>query len=156
MMGVFHRLIIVVITLSQRSKWWTLVSVNCISKLLLFFGSFPQCDWSVSPHCSYHGCTHHPFSSETLQSIPSTLTRVTILKCKLDPVPSTLKYFKVFLLHLGFSTIPSLVKNLPAVQEPQETQVQSLGREDPLEEGMETHRSILAWRIPWTEELGWL
>ena len=108
MMGVFHRLIIVVITLSQRSKWWTLVSVNCISKLLLFFGSFPQCDWSVSPHCSYHGCTHHPFSSETLQSIPSTLTRVTILKCKLDPVPSTLKYFKVFLLHLGFSTIPSL------------------------------------------------
>ena len=32
--------------------------------------------------------------------------------------------------------------------------VQSLGREDPLEEGMETHSSILAWRIPWTEEPG--
>ena len=41
------------------------------------------------------------------------------------------------------------VKNLPAVQE---TRVQSLGWEDPLEEGMVTHSSILAWRIPWTEE----
>ena len=39
-------------------------------------------------------------------------------------------------------------------QEPQETWVQSLGREDPLEEGMATHSSILAWRIPWTEEPG--
>ena len=35
-------------------------------------------------------------------------------------------------------------------------QVQALGREDPLEEGMATHSSILAWRIPWTEELGGL
>ena len=41
------------------------------------------------------------------------------------------------------------VKNLPSVQE---TQVQSLGQEDPLEEGMATHSSILAWKIPWTEE----
>ena len=36
----------------------------------------------------------------------------------------------------------------------QETQVQSLGQEDPLEKGMATHPNILAWRIPWTEELG--
>ena len=42
-----------------------------------------------------------------------------------------------------------MVKNLPAMQE---TQVRSLGREDPLEEEMATHSSILAWRIPWTEE----
>ena len=42
----------------------------------------------------------------------------------------------------------SLVKNLPAKQE---TRVQSLGKEDPLEKGMATHSSILAWRIPWTE-----
>ena len=41
------------------------------------------------------------------------------------------------------------VKNLPAMQE---TQVQSLGQEDPLEREMATHSSILAWRIPWTEE----
>ena len=45
------------------------------------------------------------------------------------------------------------VKNLPAMQE---TQVHSLGREDPLEKGMATHSSILAWRIPWTEEPGML
>ena len=42
-----------------------------------------------------------------------------------------------------------MVKSLPAVQE---TQVQTLGHEDPLEKGMATHSSILAWRIPWTEE----
>ena len=41
------------------------------------------------------------------------------------------------------------IKNLPAVQE---TRVQSLGLEDPLEKGMATHSSILPWRIPWTEE----
>ena len=43
------------------------------------------------------------------------------------------------------------VKNLPAMQE---TWVQSLGWEDPLEKEMATHSSILAWRIPWTEEAG--
>ena len=46
----------------------------------------------------------------------------------------------------------SKVKNPSAVQEPQEMQVRSLGPEDPLEEGMATHSSILTWRIPWTEE----
>ena len=46
-----------------------------------------------------------------------------------------------------------MVKNLPALQE---TWVQSLGQEDPLEEGMATHSSILAWRISWTEEAGGL
>ena len=46
------------------------------------------------------------------------------------------------------------VKNLSAMQETQEMWVQSLGWEDPLEEEMATHSSILAWRIPWTEELG--
>ena len=44
-----------------------------------------------------------------------------------------------------------MLKNLPAMQE---TQVQSLGREDALEKGMATHSSLLAWRVPWTEELG--
>ena len=44
------------------------------------------------------------------------------------------------------------VKNLPAIQETQETPVQSLVREDPLEKEMATHSSILAWEIPWTEE----
>ena len=46
-----------------------------------------------------------------------------------------------------------LVKNLSAIQE---TQVQSLAGEDTPEKDMETHSSILAWRIPWTEEIGGL
>ena len=45
------------------------------------------------------------------------------------------------------------VKNLPAMQE---TWVRSLGQDDPLEKGMATHSSILAWRITWTEETGGL
>ena len=44
-----------------------------------------------------------------------------------------------------------MVKNVPTMQE---TQVRSLGWEDPLEKGMATHSSVLAWEIPWTEEPG--
>ena len=51
------------------------------------------------------------------------------------------------------SLVTQRVKNLPAMQE---TQVQSLGREDPLEKGMTPHSSILAWRVPWSEESGGL
>ena len=46
-----------------------------------------------------------------------------------------------------------MVKSLPAMKE---TWVQSLRQEDPLEKEMATHYSILAWKIPWMEELGWL
>ena len=53
----------------------------------------------------------------------------------------------------GASQVVLVVKKLPTNAETQEMQVQSLGREDPLEEGMATHSSILAWRIPWMEEL---
>ena len=49
--------------------------------------------------------------------------------------------------------VAQTVKNLPPMQK---TWVQSLGREDPLEKEMATHSSILAWRIPWTEEPGGL
>ena len=49
---------------------------------------------------------------------------------------------------LQFSLVTQMVKNLPVMQE---TQIQSLGQEDPLEEGIATHSCILAWRIPWTE-----
>ena len=51
------------------------------------------------------------------------------------------------------SLIAQLVKNLPAMQE---TQLRSLGQEDPLEKKIATHSSILTWRIPWTEEPGGL
>ena len=51
------------------------------------------------------------------------------------------------------SLVAQAVKNLPAMQE---TQVTSLGRENPLEKGIATQSNILAWRIPWTEEPGGL
>ena len=47
-------------------------------------------------------------------------------------------------------------KELPAIQETQEMQVRSLGREDPLEKGMATHSTIVSWKNPWTEEPGGL
>ena len=56
-------------------------------------------------------------------------------------------------LSLPLSLVAQMVKSLPAALE---TRVRSLGQEDPLEKGMATHSSILAWRIPWTEEPGGL
>ena len=56
-----------------------------------------------------------------------------------------------YLTHLVSSLAAQLLKNLPAMQE---TWVQLLGQENPLEKEMATHFSILAWRIPWTEKPG--
>ena len=61
--------------------------------------------------------------------------------------------FSCHLSQEGASLVAQMVKNL---SEMQETQVQSLCWEDPLEEGIATHSSILAWRIPWAEEAGGL
>ena len=61
--------------------------------------------------------------------------------------------FEVRSLGRRASLVAQIVKNLPGVQE---TQVRSLGREDPLEKGTATHSGIHAWRIPWTEEPGGL
>ena len=55
---------------------------------------------------------------------------------------------------IGSGLSGSVLKNLPAMQELKEMHVRSLGQEDPLEEGMATHSSILTWSIPWTEESG--
>ena len=60
----------------------------------------------------------------------------------------TLQIFVVF-LSIFYSLVAQSVNSLPSMWE---TWVQSLGQEDPLEKDMETHSSILAWRIPWTEE----
>ena len=62
-------------------------------------------------------------------------------------------YVKVLNFGLNFFNNYEVVKNSPALQE---TQVQSLGWEDPLEEEMATHSSILAWKIPWTKKPGGL
>ena len=56
-------------------------------------------------------------------------------------------------IYIQASLVIQIVKNLPAMQE---TQVRSLGQEDPLEKGMAVHSSIPAWRIPWAEEPGGL
>ena len=53
--------------------------------------------------------------------------------------------------YFGTSLVAQMVKHLPTMQE---TQVRSLGREDPLEKEMAAHFSTLAWKIPWTEETG--
>ena len=58
----------------------------------------------------------------------------------------------IMLLRMA-SLVAQMVKNLPEMQE---IQVQSLGQEDPLEKGTATYSSILAWRIPWTEDPGGL
>ena len=60
-------------------------------------------------------------------------------------------HFKMFLSRIWTSLVAHVVKNLPAMQK---TQIQSLSQEVSLENGMATHSSILAWRIPWTEEPG--
>ena len=56
-------------------------------------------------------------------------------------------------LIIGAFLVAQMVKNLPAMQV---TWVQSLSQENPLEKGVATYSSILAWKIPWTEESGWL
>ena len=61
--------------------------------------------------------------------------------------------YEMLLIFLKDFPIAQMVKNLPAMKE---TQVRSLGQEDPLEKEMATHSSILAWRIPQMEELGGL
>ena len=58
-------------------------------------------------------------------------------------------YFRLSIMHVTILEVAQMVKNPPTIWE---TWVLSLGWEDPLEEGMATHSSILAWRIPWTEE----
>ena len=67
--------------------------------------------------------------------------------------PNSSQSFSFHLISYWASLVAQMVKSLPAVQD---TWVQSLGSEDPLEKGMATHSSILAWRIPWTEEPGGL
>ena len=77
------------------------------------------------------------------------------IKCNLN---FSILNFRFHVKQYGVVNFPggSVVKNPPALQESQKTQVPSLGQGDPLEEGLTTHSNILAWRIPWTEEAGGL
>ena len=69
--------------------------------------------------------------------------------CEMKPSKKSARLTSV----VSASLVAQMVKNLPAVQQ---MQVRSLGQEDPLEKGMATHSSVLAWRIPRTEEPGGL
>ena len=72
---------------------------------------------------------------------------------KYEPAPGFASVLAPDVGIMGLFLVVQTVKNRPAKQE---TWVQSLGQEDPLEDGMTTHSSILAWRIPQTEEPGGL
>ena len=102
---------------------------------------------SDSPERDHHHWPHHPkppFPSHC--SHPHPLAPETR---GLFPISMVLPYLE---LQIGAS-LAALVRNLPAMQE---TWVQSLGQKDPVEKRRATHSSILAWRIPWTEEPGGL
>ena len=107
-----------------------------------------------------HGCTRVPHP-ERLSHLPP---RTIPLSHPSAPAPSILyrtwtgKSFLTWYYTCFSAIFPgrSAVKNLPAMQELQETRVWSLGWEDPLEKGMTPHSSILAWSIPWGEKPGGL
>ena len=92
-----------------------------------------------------------PSQCRGIGSIPSQGTK--ILHATWPPKNSDTLHFIQPSLGCGASLVAQMVKNLPEMQE---TWVRSLGRKDPLEEGMVTLSSILAWRIQWTEEPGGL
>ena len=117
--------------------------------------------WDICPGSSL--CLGHPPGSQVTsvktqeqpkQRIPfhSPLSLTTSFPDHCQPLPGTLS-ITYLPISLGASLVAQIVKNLLAMQE---TWVQFLGQEDPLEKGMATHPSILAWRIPWTEEPGQL
>ena len=94
--------------------------------------------WSWVQECLQQDAQSVPLSHKILATMMS-------LSCRKGVKPHLL-YFTV--LHIRTSLVAQMVKNLPAVQE---TWVQSLGCEEPLEKEMAAHSSVLAWRIPWTE-----
>ena len=101
--------------------------------------------WSDRPYAKQFVCST---SFNTQKASPITILTLQIRKLRFSKV-------KLFAYDYntsgGASLVTQMVKNLLAMWE---TQVQSLGWEDPLEKGMTTHSSILAWRITWTEEPG--
>ena len=102
-----------------------------------------------------HVCSHKPVYVHS-HNVWGTLSNW-VSDSKKSP-EAFLKLKLQFTFNYGSTGFPgaSAVKNLPAMQGLQEMPVQLLGREDPLEKGMATHSSILAWRIPWTRGAWWV
>ena len=99
-------------------------------------------------------CTwHQPFLQGSLDLSRSVHSLIIIFSCIYHCKEVLRRYFfkVIFRCILTASLVTQMVKNLPAMQE---TQVWSLGWEDPLEKGIATHASILAWRIPLTDDFG--
>ena len=112
--------------------------------------------WSLNSHCSRtHKINLPPVMTLTMYFPCSKSCYNSPLPADTVLTPNLAQAFKGLNLtyHTGASLVAQTVKNLPAVWE---TQVRSLGREDPLEKRIATHSSILSWRIPWTEEPGGL
>ena len=125
-------------TRASRSHSWTVKQQLHYSVYMLFhtFSLYTSALW---PWSLWGWC----------QALPPELVVVQLI----DPtriMPWKLRY-SLMVLEVP-SQVALMVKNLSAMQEMQETQVWSMGQEDPLEEEMATHSSILAWEIPWTEE----
>ena len=112
-------------------------------------------DMGTTPHTcvSFHDASHHHLGiageQGDLVSLP--LAPISAFYPGIQWVLNKEKYTSVHHVTIWASLVAQMVKNSPAMHE---TRVQSLGGEDPLEKGMATHSSILAWRISWTEEHG--
>ena len=106
--------------------------------------------YSCNRHTGYRSQSAIVFEKRDQTKMPPSLpTCSSISRIYLD-----LDIRSLYCMYQGRSSlVAQTVKNLPAMQE---TRVRSLGWEDPLEKGVATHSSILAWRIPWTEEPGGL
>ena len=102
--------------------------------------------WSILP---IHTNTSKPPLESNIQMLENP-HGLSLILCFLSK--NNLLFFE-WRFWLWASLVAQRVKNLPSMQK---AWVQSLGQEDPLEQGMATQFSILAWKIPWTEESGWL
>ena len=118
--------------LQKHERWWHLI--------FLFFFFFYR--WEKWLHMEPTRCD--------IKSLCNTFLW-TLVICMENWYQHSFQIFEALCECMGFPG-GSVVKNLPAMQETQEMWVQSLGWEDPLEKGITTHSSILAWRISWTEE----
>ena len=130
-----------VLHIRWRKRWSFSPSISPFNEYsrLLFF----RIDWFdfLAVQDSPKSLLQHHSSNASILSLKSHLN----ITDSPDPKSRLLNYLKSGMG--GVSLVAQLVKNLPAMQE---TLVQFLGWEDPLEKGKATHSSILAWRIPWT------
>ena len=99
----------------------------------------------VPPKVEMQSLHHWIIGEVCMTNLVHCAGKALIPKSGKDSVDRPFDVLRIFV----WSLVAQMVKNLPAMQE---TQVQFLCREDPLEKGMATHSNILAWRIPWTEE----